>query len=246
MDSEPLIYCLTIRTNNERFNFMAEQLKAFNVQFVDAVVPSEYPDNYAAKKRLRHYGRPMTLGEVGCYLSHRKIWQLFLNSDREYAVVLEDDMELTADFLESVVKSTSLKTRADLIRLHGIYKRKLNKLEGFQIGQTDYWLCDVYKQPAGTGAYIIFREAAMRLLETTQEIYAAIDDAIDREWENKLKIYMVWPNTAKTSRRFPSTICRQRPPIGSIQKLIRIFCRTRQAVLKSTYLLAKKLRGHYE
>lgn len=244
--TEPLIYCLSMKTNRERFSFMAEQLQNISVEFVESIVPAEYPDNYAAKKRLRHYGRPMSLGEVGCYLSHRKIWRLFLDTSHDYAVVLEDDMDVGENFLQAIQQISMLNTPADLIRLHGIYRRKTHKLEQFSVGDEVFWLCDVNKQPAGTGAYIIYRDAASRLLEYTKEMYSAIDDAIDRDWEHKLKMLTISPNIVKASRRFPSTISRIRPTISWNRKMIRVIFRIRPSILKAIHRFNKTIRWKNE
>lgn len=42
---------------------------------------------------IRH-DRPMTIGEVGCYLSHIKALQMFLVGSAQYAVILEDEIDI--------------------------------------------------------------------------------------------------------------------------------------------------------
>ncbi|MBO1531095.1 glycosyltransferase family 25 protein [Psychrobacter sp. F1192] len=36
--------------------------------------------------------RPITDGEIGCALSHRRIWQYILDNDLDYALIMEDDV----------------------------------------------------------------------------------------------------------------------------------------------------------
>lgn len=224
---------------------MAEQLKDYNYQFIDAIVPVSYPDSYNTRKRLRYYAKPMPLGEVGCYLSHRKIWELFLNTTHSYVVVVEDDVELKKNFIDVVKKITSLKSSAHFIRLHGIFTRKVKKLESLVVDNETYWLCDLHKQPAGTGAYIIFREGALRLLEYTKEIYLPIDEAIDRDWENNLNILMIQPNIAAISKNFSSTISRPKIQIGFFRKILRELYRSKQATRKAIHILLKLIRWRY-
>ena len=39
--------------------------------------------------------RPMKLGEIGCFLSHYKVWKDVLANGYDRAIVLEDDMKFT-------------------------------------------------------------------------------------------------------------------------------------------------------
>jgi len=41
-------------------------------------------------------------GAMGCALSHIKTWKTFMNTDDEYAIILEDDVVLEDNFLENV------------------------------------------------------------------------------------------------------------------------------------------------
>ena len=41
----------------------------------------------------------MIKGELGCYLSHSKIWNLFKNSNDKIITILEDDINFDKTFL---------------------------------------------------------------------------------------------------------------------------------------------------
>lgn len=46
----------------------------------------------------RHYFlKDMTAGEIGCFLSHLHAWQRLLESNEEWALILEDDIEFAED-----------------------------------------------------------------------------------------------------------------------------------------------------
>ena len=41
-------------------------------------------------------------GVIGCYLSHRRFWQMVVDRKMDYAVILEDDVKLVDGFKEKV------------------------------------------------------------------------------------------------------------------------------------------------
>jgi glycosyl transferase family 25 len=60
-----------------------------------ALRPEELP-LYDANLALRGFGRRLTGGEVGCFLSHLEAARRFLDSDADYGLVLEDDLMVAA------------------------------------------------------------------------------------------------------------------------------------------------------
>lgn len=55
-------------------------------------------ENYDDKKAKKNLGRSLLNSEIGCYLSHYNCVLRFLESDSDYLIVLEDDIQLSADF----------------------------------------------------------------------------------------------------------------------------------------------------
>lgn len=45
-----------------------------------------------------YHKRPMTLGEVGCFLSHYNIWKRIVDEELNQVLVLEDDIRFDAFF----------------------------------------------------------------------------------------------------------------------------------------------------
>lgn len=54
--------------------------------------------NYDDKQTRRNLGRSLLNSEIGCYLSHYRCAQKFLETDADMLVVLEDDMKMTDSF----------------------------------------------------------------------------------------------------------------------------------------------------
>jgi GR25 family glycosyltransferase involved in LPS biosynthesis len=50
-----------------------------------------------------HYPFELTLGEIGCFLSHRKCWQHIVKSGKRGALIIEDDVEIDPKALSSLL-----------------------------------------------------------------------------------------------------------------------------------------------
>src|SRR5271155_520168 len=61
-------------------------------QFFDGYTSLAAPLEYDARTAIRHFGRELTIGEIGAFTSHYKAWEEFLLSDSEQLIVLEDDV----------------------------------------------------------------------------------------------------------------------------------------------------------
>ncbi len=65
---------------------------------------SELNGLYDAKAALKRYGRTLTRGEVGCFLSHRSVWRKVVESGQA-AIVLEDDAIPEDAFFDRVLNT---------------------------------------------------------------------------------------------------------------------------------------------
>ena len=73
------------------------------------------------------------VGHFGCYLSHMKTYQTFLESNNEYCLILEDDIELITDDLKRdiLINMNNLPNDWDILLLgYEIDGRKTNVRNG--------------------------------------------------------------------------------------------------------------------
>lgn len=224
---------------------MADQFKNIDVpcRFLDAIRPDlsfGWPKIYQRKKRLARYGYDLTQGEMGCYLSHRQAWREFIDSDNAFCCVLEDDVELQPLFTEGLIALCKHAEKWGMVRLYGIYPREYENIFEFMPGR---WLIDYFYQPSGLQGYVLDRITAQRLLAFTQEMFCAIDDMADRDWEHKLRIYGVEPCLVRESHQFVSSIGnRKRPKMSVMKKLAREIQRSGSNLAKRCWVVAKKSR----
>lgn len=60
--------------------------------------------------------RPISPGEIGCALSHRRVWQQIVEQDINYALILEDDVTIDKRLIE-LLKKGSFYNNYDFINL---------------------------------------------------------------------------------------------------------------------------------
>lgn len=124
----------------------------------------------------RNMGRKILIGGLGCYHSHLAVWEAFLATGKPVALILEDDVVFHKDFLPAVRLALEAQDQWDFLKLNKI-RAKLPISQG-SIGS--YHL-NAYVGPAtGTGAYLIKRETAAKLLPAMRRVTRATDHEINR------------------------------------------------------------------
>lgn len=99
------IFVINMARSVERWNQISAQLDKFGLQYewvggVDASgLPKETVNFYfSEEKNRRDFPRPLSLGEIGCHISHIKCWQKITEYGLDFAVILEDDVVLSDKF----------------------------------------------------------------------------------------------------------------------------------------------------
>ncbi len=96
------IFILNMSSQHKRLAFMAEQMERLGLEF--EVFPAicgkdlsteEKSEVYDAKWGKRYEGREFTDGEIGCALSHLRIYEKIRDEKIDAALILEDDCWLT-------------------------------------------------------------------------------------------------------------------------------------------------------
>lgn len=99
------VVVINLDRSPDRLAQMGAQLDAHDIRWTrfPAIEPDE--ESLAQDKRVNQiravqlYGRKLSKGEVGCYLSHMSVLKTFLESDHRFLLVLEDDVVLSRDGL---------------------------------------------------------------------------------------------------------------------------------------------------
>ena len=97
-------FVINLKRAVERKQYITNQLKQISQEF-EIVEGTDWKDIEtsllsctARHIKLKSSYRPLTRGQVGCNLSHRKILKWLANSSEKMMAVLEDDLRLSKDF----------------------------------------------------------------------------------------------------------------------------------------------------
>jgi glycosyl transferase family 25 len=191
----PPIYVINLDRDVERMASLARSLEALALPFerVSAVLGKQVPDweklvdagLYSARNRLP-IPRP---GEVGCYLSHLKAMETFLQTDAPWCVILEDDVEVKPECV-AVLAALGEQDDWDLVKLFCFHsglpvrKRALT---------TSHHLVVHLTRTTSSAAYAVNRRAAETLLKSMRPISEQVDHALERPWETGLRVRGVRP-----------------------------------------------------
>jgi glycosyl transferase, family 25 len=134
--------------------------------------------------------KPLSPGEVGCYLSHVAAAEKIVRENWPYALVLEDDFRLTPHFNEVI--STALKDAP-----HGFHIIKLqgNVRAGEVVASinSDHKIMRHRCISAQTVAQLWSLEGAIAFLSIARPLRRPVDVQLKHWWEGPLNIFQVSP-----------------------------------------------------
>jgi glycosyl transferase family 25 len=150
-----------------------------------------------------YYDLTLSPGEIGCSASHLICYAAIRDLNLGYGVILEDDANLSPDFIDTVTESVRIAPpHWDVIRLSCDNKWPVQILSNVTSKRS---LIRYTKIPVGT-AGIIVSAAGARMLLTPRRIKGAIDVEIRTPWDLGLNVYGVYPAPITTNDAIPSTI----------------------------------------
>jgi glycosyl transferase family 25 len=217
-----LVRVISLKRSIERRERIEQQLKNFFLEweFLDAVdgfALKGLPKSYDQAKVRRLQGHDLTSGEIGCYLSHLKAWELCVK-EKTPILVFEDDFILGLT-IKAIV--TDLMNNCNLwgvVRLSGIHETqdsaiKENALYRLSLNQGD---------PCGTACYLIQPEAAQILINHSAEIYEAVDHFIEHFSKHGVRIYAAKPYPVGLSNSKSTIVDRNdKQSVKGSKKLVR-------------------------
>jgi glycosyl transferase family 25 len=124
----------------------------------------------------RNMGSTLLPGKLGVYASHLSVWEEFITSGPEIALILEDDVVFHDDFLDALQAALAGRDHWDLLRFNCI-RAKLPVAQGM-LGR---YRLNAYIGPfTGNACYLIKRDVAARLLPGLWPQTRALDHELNR------------------------------------------------------------------
>ncbi len=159
--------------------------RALSVEEVDAVYSS---DSFHAPR----YPFKLGLGEVGCFLSHRKAWQAILDKGLEAGLVIEDDVEM-----DRVVFTEALELARANIADCGVIQFQVRQIKdpGPVIAMhNDVQLTRPAVVPLRASCTLYSRSAVKQLLGQTERFDRPIDTYVQMHWVTGIRPGLAIPS----------------------------------------------------
>lgn len=193
-----------------------------NPQVLDAVVGRDLSDSeraaiYTPNLFRPAYPFPLSVGEIGCFLSHRKAWQRIVDSGDPFGLVSEDDVVPEEGFETALDLAMAHAGENRLIRLP-MADRETAVDEVAQSGICRLVRPDVVGLTAAV--QVVGRDAAQRLLELTERFDRPVDTFQQMRWITGIDMMTVLPSvaSAKKSQSGGSTIQTRQPLWAEIKR----------------------------
>lgn len=141
--TKPNIFLINLDSCTDRLKESTFQFDKFSLPFerISAIKGVELSadvldTSYCKLKNAKQYFRPLTLGEIGCYLSHIKVLSKIVDLELPYAFIFEDDFQLHDDLAQIDQLIASLPFDWDMIKLFQSQKNKRTPIASFELNKS--------------------------------------------------------------------------------------------------------------
>lgn len=169
------------------------QLRVVVVDAVDKNTLQTNAERSRYQKNLLSPTYPFILndGEVACFLSHRKVWQLIVDGEDDFALVLEDDVQLKTPLFFSELGFVMRNIGPDdVVR----FPRTPLRDPGVVVAtNAECFLVKPILPGLQTCALVVGKSAARKLLDFTEKFDRPIDSVLQMVWAHQVPIYAVLP-----------------------------------------------------
>jgi glycosyl transferase family 25 len=232
------VYIINLKRSVERRNCIVDHLTGLGVDFqiIEAVDGSAISDaemldrNKTGIWKDGSRTRYMFKGDIGCVLSHLKIYQKMIDEGIGTVCILEDDIECRKELRDFLNTENLMTSEWDLLYLghHTQYSEKEAwsiKKEKLRIG--GFSLGEPVELPRGSYGYLIKKEAAEKIMRNVYPVRMSQDCYIGNSPAIGIRVRLLSPPVISHIYSLESTISQNenvvytRTFIESIRKQIR-------------------------
>lgn len=194
-----LYLAINLRRSEDRWTSIMTSGRQHGIDLrrVEAVDGRNYKEaewyDFDVEKFEKCNGRTPLSGEFGCYQSHIQALRVFVESDADSAVILEDDAVINSKlkpFAQMLTDRHADKKYVVRLTAHRLplFEKLQDGIDGHSIGQC--WF-----GPTGSAAaYWLSRPAAKQLLKSMLPGYLPFDIMLERSWETGVTTVLIKPN----------------------------------------------------
>jgi len=184
----------------------------YEAQVIDAVDGAKLPKAevdacYQAKSFMQpSYPFTLNLGEIGCFLSHRKVWQQIVDQGLDGGLIFEDDVEIDpARFMQALAMAEKHVRELGYIQFQ---VREVLDTNTVFAQDGDVIIVQPMVTPLRTSAQFVSAAAAQELLELTERFDRPVDTTLQMYWQTGMQLSCVVPSgvTDRTRETGGSTL----------------------------------------
>ncbi len=201
-------YVINLARAPERWRHVSSQLAAASIPFqrieaIDGKALSLPVAGFSPRSYALLHGRYANLFEVACYQSHLAAMAAFLASGDEHALILEDDVTVSADLAAIVGAARGHAGSWDILRLSTVNRGRWFPVIDIGGGAS---LGVAMTREKGAGGYMVNRRAAETFARRLVPMRLAYDIAFDLEYFYGLRALAVLPVPIRQKTGFKSQI----------------------------------------
>lgn len=212
MAAPPAIYVINLDRSPDRWAAMTARLAALGLTAtrVPAVDAKRDLDEMRARRgfptplgdtifAMNAEGRRYLMGEEACFQSHLKAQAMFLASDAETALILEDDADIAPDFSGTLSAIVDIAPLWDAVRLESAGRRgtrralKIADLPGGRM------LVGSLRPCSGSSGYLITRAGAERFIAAAKGVFEPVDTYLSSVGKHGLRMLDCAPSPLRQS-----------------------------------------------
>ena len=191
------IYVVSLKNQLDRRAHIEKQFQQLGLEynFFDAVSKDDAIQDYQ-NLSLNFVPDSITLGELGCFMSHVSLWQMMIDKELPYLVIFEDDVVLSARINDILPKLDILTQQYDVIKLETM--QTPTELGRKVVIDDDLYICSLLSEHMGTAAYVISNECAVLMMNklSLTSIDKPIDHFLFKDWLKNFSNHQVFPAVA--------------------------------------------------
>ncbi|GEO03213.1 hypothetical protein AAE02nite_08770 [Adhaeribacter aerolatus] len=217
-----------------------------NFTFFEAFDGHSFSEDELKKHVKPNHGylREFTPGEVGCFLSHYSVLKKIVDKQIPYALVLEDDVELSPRFPTLLNQVETEIKQGDVICFYVSVPEPCRFYKEDQIDK-DYFYIRPFQEElvVGAAAYLVTNDAAQKLVQNIVPMDNVIDDW--RAWIRKKFIKdfkIVFPHPVDLSDVYSDI----NEPFGDLKLRLKKIILHYEVPFLSTYILNRRKRKRFE
>ena len=165
-------------------------------------------------KVQKNYNRPLSKGEIGCSISHLKLYKKMIDENIMHAIILEDDVKINDNFLDVYSDLSKLAPKNYIIKTDTSVRNGLFSLFGCKNLKKTTLKKPVFDVFFARGYYIDII-AAKKVLDQYDKIECVADD-----WTRlgkKSKLRLCFPYFVEDNEETPSFIGEERFEVSKEQ-----------------------------